>query len=647
MSRAVYGWHADTDSLRTLQLEGVTAYGTSWRGSVVSGVPVQQLTSADLKRLGALNVADALRYLSGVQVRDYGGVGGLKTVSLRGLGAQHTGVSYDGVPVGDCQSGQVDLSRYATDNIASVVVTIGQTDNIFCSARQLASAGTINIVTTQQTDATDPLRLTAQATAGSYGLVAPSVALSTRVSGKTFVTTHAAYQRADGDYHFELRNGNRLISERRLNSDIESGRAEVNLVHTPDDRQTLRLKTYFYASERGLPGSVVYDNTYAAGRLTDQNCFAQATYENRLSDLISVKGAAKANYVYNRTEDVLAGGPTEDTFRQRELYATATVLLQPTPTLSLSAAQDYQHNHLSTSLVNCPYPTRNTWLSALSASWQTRRLGTTASMLYTDIHESVRTGTSAQNCRRLSPSLNIVWQPTDAQFRLRASVKDIFRSPTLNDLYYTLVGNTQLRPEKTLQTNIGMTWFAERIARNTSMTLTLDAWHGHVKDKIVAVPQMFIWKMQNLGKASIDGLDATLSANTRPAEGWSIALTAAYTYMKAIDKTDPQGSTYRHQIAYTPKNNLSTSLVVDTPWLEIAYNYLFTDTRYQSNYNSQANKMATINEHNISMSRAFSWRRQQLRIQFDALNLGGKNHEIIRFYPMPGRNYRMTITYKY
>ena len=33
------------------------------------------------------------------------------------------------------------------------------------------------------------------------------------------------------------------------------------------------------------------------------------------------------------------------------------------------------------------------------------------------------------------------------------------------------------------------------------------------------------------------------------------------------------------------------------------------------------------------------------RIQADALNLGNKNYEIIRFYPMPGRNYRITINY--
>ena len=55
------------------------------------------------KRLGIHDMGDALKRFAGVQVKDYGGVGGMKTVNIRGLGAGHTGVVYDGVQVGDCQ----------------------------------------------------------------------------------------------------------------------------------------------------------------------------------------------------------------------------------------------------------------------------------------------------------------------------------------------------------------------------------------------------------------------------------------------------------------------------------------------------------------------------------------------------------------
>ena len=52
--------------------------------------PFQQMKKTDMERLGVSDVADAVRHFSGVSVKDYGGIGGLKTVSVRSLGAQHT-----------------------------------------------------------------------------------------------------------------------------------------------------------------------------------------------------------------------------------------------------------------------------------------------------------------------------------------------------------------------------------------------------------------------------------------------------------------------------------------------------------------------------------------------------------------------------
>src|SRR6185437_14049362 len=48
--------------------------------------PSQQISVSDFDRYSAFNVADAIRDFAGVNVKDYGGIGGLKTVSVRGLG---------------------------------------------------------------------------------------------------------------------------------------------------------------------------------------------------------------------------------------------------------------------------------------------------------------------------------------------------------------------------------------------------------------------------------------------------------------------------------------------------------------------------------------------------------------------------------
>ena len=105
----------ETDSLLSrFQLEEVEVSARALTKDII--VP-QTLKGAELKRLNALTVADALRYFSGVQLKDYGGVGGIKTINVRSMGSQHTAVYYNGVQLGNAQNGQVDLGRFSLDNM--------------------------------------------------------------------------------------------------------------------------------------------------------------------------------------------------------------------------------------------------------------------------------------------------------------------------------------------------------------------------------------------------------------------------------------------------------------------------------------------------------------------------------------------------
>ena len=52
-------------------------------------IPAQKMSKEVLQSLNSFSVADAIRYFSGIQVKDYGGIGGLKTVNIRSLGTHH------------------------------------------------------------------------------------------------------------------------------------------------------------------------------------------------------------------------------------------------------------------------------------------------------------------------------------------------------------------------------------------------------------------------------------------------------------------------------------------------------------------------------------------------------------------------------
>ena len=96
------------------------SYGHARSFSFKEVIPSQKLSGKELQNLNSHTVADALRYFSGVQLKDYGGVGGIKTVNIRSMGTNHMGVFYDGIELSNAQNGQVDLGMYSLDNIEEI-----------------------------------------------------------------------------------------------------------------------------------------------------------------------------------------------------------------------------------------------------------------------------------------------------------------------------------------------------------------------------------------------------------------------------------------------------------------------------------------------------------------------------------------------
>lgn len=623
-----------------ITIDTVEVSGRRLSESERSAVPVQTLNHTELQRLGVTAVSDAVRHMAGVQVKDYGGIGGLKTVSVRGLGAQHTAVVYDGVAVSDCQTGQIDISRYAIDNVEDLSLVIGQDDNIFQPAKQFASAGTLKINTQSLST-----RSKASLRTGSYGLVNPTLLLRSFVNTKLHVSVYADYLRADGNYRFHMMNGKKSIDEKRNNSQIETWKGELNLTYLINDRQTLKLKGYLFDSSRGLPGNVVYDNTYAAEHSHDRNYFGQLSYVNCMSGKWKLQANAKFDWYWNRYTDIQVSKFTDDRFRQTAVYANATLWHQPLSGLSFSLAQDFEYNYLHSNLDKCPFPSRYTLLTVFASHYTNDWLSATASLLNTYITEDVKVGNAADDRHRLSPAVSVSVRPLrNVNWRLRASYKDIFRNPTFNDLYYVLLGNRSLRPEKTRQFNVGTLWNGQFHGAVKYVSLSVDAYWGKVDDKIVAIPKMFFWTMFNVGKVRTHGLDATVNIESQLTKDISILAMATYNYMKAIDVTDPTTSVWHNQLPYTPEHSGSGSVTVETPLFNVSYNLIWTGKRYSLQQNAPSNRIEPYSDHSVSIYRTFSLGKTQVKLQADALNLGNKNYEIVRFYPMPGRNYKVTAT---
>ena len=633
-------------------LDDVTVTARRMPAKITSTTSVQVFGKEDLKNLGLQNMGDAVKRFAGTNVRDYGGIGGLKTVSVRNLGAAHTAVSYDGVAISNTQAGQIDIGRFSLDNVSTLSLAIGHDDNLLQSARLFASAGVLNIETEKPHFENGKRHHTqVQMRGGSFGYLTPAIRHWQALGERTKLSVEGNYLHAEGEYPFTLKNGTLVTEQKRINSDVESYQGEMNLFHTFKDESELSAKAYYYNSKRGLPGAVILYNSESDERLWDENFFAQAKYKKAFSPQWTLQAQGKYNYSWNKYEDTgveYTGGKQTDTNRQTEYYLSASALYKPTSAWSFSLSQDGFINRLHTNGANSPEPVRYTSLTALNARYQSGQLKASGSVVGTFITEEVKAGNTPEDRRRLSPTLSLSWQPWEGeQLFVRALYKNTFRVPTFSDLYYLRVGNTSLKPEKATEYTVGLTWSGTPFSFTDFVSLTVDGYYNEVNDKIIAFPSTYVWKMQNYGKVHITGVDVTLATAIPLGKSVNLNLSGNYSWQKALDVTNPEAKNYKHQLPYTPEHNGNVSATLEMPWVNVGYTVTMVSKRYFLAQNIEANRIDGYSEHTATLWREFKLGKCGLRLQAEVINLTDAQYDVIKYYPMPGRSWRLTGTFNF
>lgn len=619
--------------------------------AVMSSAPVQRVGANQLKTTGTITLQEALRTFSGVSVKDYGGLGGLKSVSIRSFGAQHTGIIYDGQVISNAQNGHVDIGRFNLDNVGSITVEVSGSSDIFRWARLAGSVGVLSVESARPVFDSTGIKASAALRFGSFSTCNPYLSLKQRLGRGWSATIWGNYINSRGNYPFLLHNGNLTTRETRLHSDVSSFNAEASVYGDMGRGGNLALKASYYDSNRGLPGSVILYTVNPHQRLWDRDFRVSALYDVALRDRWKLKASAQYNSAWNRFVDYdpIHPEPQDDRYLQQEGSVNAVALFAPWEGVEFSAAQDMVLNTLESNIPACPYPVRLTSYTALSGKYARGPVEAVLTLLGTSFAEWVRIGDAAPGRFHITPSTSISYRlPLSTDLRVRASFKDSFRLPTFNDLYYARVGNRTLKPEKAYQTNLGISW--SQAFGNHYLAATADSYLNAVRDRIVAVPSMFIWSMRNVGKVLMLGSDLSLQYRGRFASWLSVNASAGYSYQYAVDVTDPSAKNYKHQIAYTPRHCGSASLILETTWVNIGYTLQAVGERYTLAQNTPAYRIAPYADHSLSLNHTFEFGRRhvwKLHASVEALNLAGDNYEVIKYYPMPGRQCRLTIKISY
>jgi len=626
---------------------------SSTYGSLV--VP-QRISSEELRSVTGLS--EAVRRFAGVQLRDYGGVGGLKTVNVRSLGSEHTGVFVDGIQVDNAQNMQVDLGRFSLEGIGSVTLFSGQKVSPLQSAKEYSSASSLYLESSRPLFASGVKNnIVAGLSAGSFMTVSPKMTWERLFGDGTSLRLSGDGVFTDGEYRFKVKDTRQYADGSiagydttmvRRNCDLSSARVEARLFGPLSDDFSWNIHAYFYGSGRGLPGPVYKkagEYPLSEDRQTDRDAFLQGKVYRELNDVWSVAGRAKLSFSHleyiDYPELLPDGAPAHYNYRNHSAYVSGSAMARMSDRFTLNLAQDFQYDYLDSDLRSFAYPGRLSGWSCLSSKYHSGSLEASASVLYLGVYDTFLSGRDRSSAKRevFMPSLVARWSPS-GKFSISAFAKRSYRMPTFNDLYYTVAGTKTLDPEDALQFDLGADWNIISTG-GRRLSIKAEAYRNLLRNKIIAVPtsNQFRWSMYNLGKVSVIGADVTLDYSGESGD-ISYGIVTRYTYQSSRDRSDRESLTWNGQVPYIPVHSGSANVFACSRGWRADITLFSMGERYTTSANLPAYRLAPWTTLDAAISKTLD---SGAALKLCLNNLLNERYEIVDNYPMPGMNFLFSV----
>ena len=553
----------------------------------------------------ARTISDVLNLSSGLHVGDNGGLSGLKTVSLRGLGSAHTAIYVDGVRVGNVQSGQNDLGMLPLEDMYSADVDYAQNSVSFKTARPEFG--------------TSPVVGKVRFYAGSFGTYLPSARLDFRLSDKISLSANAAGAVSKGDFTY----GDGLV---RTNNDLKQFSGGLDLFGLTDGGD-YHVKAYYSSAERGTPGSTSWPSD---DRQADKNAFIQGYLHQSFGPLYTLHLSAKGSY-----DDIYYTSAWGDSqYGQTELQLNSAHYFQLTDWWKMSLAADVQWDGLASTIYEASH---TTVFSALATSFHTDRLLANVAVEFNGAFDK-----DALSRYAFSPSADIRYRIFDG-FDVLAFGRRAYRVPTFNELYYVGYGNPELRSEDAWLTDIGVD-FNRTVEGGWTLKAKVDGFANFLTDKITSAPSPEdpnIWAPYNIGKVRSLGLDVAAGFVWQNS-GWRCTFDAKYTLLSATDRT-PDSYSFGQQIPYIAKHTVVLNAAAS--WKGWS---LVPVWQLRSGRSDGYGDLHDWNTLDLTLAKDIKLPKTgPLSVKLSVRNMFDNRYEVSSGYPMPGRSIIGGLEYKF
>ncbi|MFT4601873.1 MAG: vitamin B12 transporter [Arenicella sp.] len=637
-------------------------HGIDWSNHISdlkSSSPRYYISEDKMNDLGVTDVGGAMNFVPGIQLKDYGGVGGIKTVSYRSLGATHTGVTLNNNVLINNQIGTINLSSLQSFGLRNLVFSTGQPEGNFAPASAYLPASTINVYS----------KVGMSDTATSFQIYQKMTSINDfengalahfRIKKRAFVALQGFSNYGSGAYNYVYKLAGTSEKLKRQNAELFNYKLNLGFGIRIKKHAVLYGTVDYFNNQQNLPGAVILFNPNSDQKLANRDWRANLHFVRSTNEwtLHLHSFAAQNETVYDDPTFLNLAGFLHSEYKMNT--AGGGFMLSKAfkfySNKIFIGSDGISSNLLSSEFANSP--SRLNLNSVAGFSFWIKKFKLEGNLSHQLIHDQARSGDSITNqlFSRLAPYLSVSVLPFEKEkIRIRAFYKNAFRMPTFNDLYYNYIGNTNLKPENAHLTNFGISYATSSFTRTlTSVNkrefeINIDGFYNYVFNKIVAIPtkDLFNWSMQNIGETQIYGVDASATWMFTQKK-WSGAITSSHTLNRSIDKTNSSLPSYGDQIPYTPIYSSSLTAMVGFKGYKINANFFYNGSRYSLNENIPSNYLEGFVDINLGLQKKFSFKNNlALNVNAKAMNILNMNYEVIRSFPMPGRYYQMTLNFSY
>ena len=599
-----------------------------------------ELSKDKIQNKLANDLGQILSLLPGLQIKNYGDVGGLKTVSFRSLGAGHTALVQDHSSVSTTQSGQADLSSFPVDFIEKLeLITLSPTRTHIPIHAKLAGV-VVNVESVHSYVGTNTRNLIVGAQAGSFDQYEGYLMLQKR-SQKWAGTLTGKIRSYGGAYPFTYLNGNTTIQDRRVNNSLLEYFGTLSTQFSPNQYHHFQLRISGNDYKKDLAGAIIFYNSNAAQYLNGYGLNGSLNHEFKKNrwEVFSSVNYQKNNLQYLDSTYLNSQGYLDSRYYSNQFDIQSQAAYSITEKLEILAGSSLISEQLQgKSLSVNPY--RNTSESILGIEW--KAIGKILMQVGAQgVFE--KRDTIVQSQWNLLPAVS--WSfDLGSKNKIGIVYRYTCRQPSFNELYYQQIGNTKLRTEKA---HIASLRYDLTLPFKKGISQTMvQPFYSYIYDKILAIPtkNLFIWSIQNIGISDAMGVEFTEFIQKK-IQNHRLGARINYTFQYTQDLSDPNGPTYRHVLSYSPLH--SGSLELDYSWKKLSFFFLtsYLGERYAMNQNIPANLLEGYLLFDAGAAYTQKIKNSELTLRLTVNNIANKQYAYINYFVMPGTHFNIRLQY--